>query len=329
MAADLSVKLTNRYNWCTDSHITTARKQAIKRLPASLDLPNSANVEDAKIAIATKAGISDYNRIGLFDPNTNKTLKDRKALLRDLKLEELLVKDLGPQLAWRTVFLIEYFGPLLFHPIFLGLRSYVYPAIYPYVENYVPMPNYNGGALSVSQQLTFACIMLHFLKREFETAFIHKFSASTMPAFNVFRNSFFYWAFAGFLAALEVYAPFSPAAKAENLSIDGLGLALFCFGEFMNFRVHYYLSTLRSPGGTERQIPRGLGFELVTSPNYMYEILSWIGVILISRSPSVALFISVGSMYMFTWGKGKERAYRKEFGDKYKKKRFVMLPGLL
>ncbi|KAK8086381.1 enoyl reductase [Apiospora phragmitis] len=308
MAVDLSVKLTNR-----------SRKQAIKRLPASLDLPNNANVEDAKIAVARKAGINDHNRIGLFDPTTNKTLKDRKALLRDLKLDELLVKDLGPQLAWRTVFLIEYFGPLLFHPIFLGLRNYIYPALYPYVKGFVPVPNHDGGALSVSQQITFACVMLHFLKREFETAFIHKFSASTMPVANVFRNSFFYWAVAGLLAAFE----------AENLSIDALGLALYCFGEFMNFRVHYYLSTLRSPGGTERKIPRGLGFELVTSPNYMYEILSWIGVILISRSPSVALFIAVGSMYMFTWGKGKERAYRKEFGDKYKKKRFVMLPGLL
>ncbi|KAK8093738.1 steroid alpha reductase family protein [Apiospora hydei] len=255
MAADLTVKLTNR-----------SRKQAIKRLPASLDLPSTANVEDAKIAIASKAGVSDHNRIGLFDPTTNKTLKDRKALLSDLKLDELLVKDLGPQLAWRTVFLIEYFGPLLFHPIFFGLRNYIYPALYPYVKDFVPVPSYNDGTLSVSQRITFACVMLHFLKREFETAFIHKFSASTMPAFNVFRNSFFYWAVAGLLAAVEVYAPFSPAAKAENLSIDALGLALYCFGEFMNFRVHYYLSSLRSPGGTERQIPRGLGFELVTSP---------------------------------------------------------------
>ncbi|KAK8862993.1 3-oxo-5-alpha-steroid 4-dehydrogenase-domain-containing protein [Apiospora arundinis] len=318
MAADLSVKLTNR-----------SRKQAIKRLPPSLDLPTTADVEAVKIAIARKAGISDHNRIGLFDPTTNKTLKDRKALLRDLKLDELLVKDLGPQLGWRTVFLIEYFGPLLFHPFFLGLRNYIYPALYPYVKDFVPMPSTIGGDLSVSQQLTFACVMLHFLKREFETAFIHKFSASTMPVANVFRNSFFYWAVAGLLAAFEVYSPFSPAAHAETLAIDALGLALFCFGEFMNFRVHYYLSTLRSPGGTERKIPHGLGFELVTSPNYMYEILAWIGVILISRSPSIALFISVGSMYMFTWGKGKERAYRKEFGDKYKKKRFVMLPGLL
>lgn len=319
MAVELTVKLSNR-----------SRKQGIKKLPPAVDVSPDATVEDVKAAVARKAGVSDFNRIGLYDPTTNKTLKDRHARLRDLKLDELLVKDLGPQLAWRTVFLIEYFGPLLFHPLFLLGREHIYPIVYPLVRGLVPAPARGAGdGLSVAQQLTFACVMLHFLKREYETAFVHRFSASTMPAFNVFRNSFFYWALAGLLAAFEVYAPFSPAARADNRAVDAVGLALFAFGELMNLRVHLYLSSLRSPGGTERQIPHGLGFELVTSPNYMYEILAWVGVIIVSRSPSIALFIAVGASYMFTWAKGKERAYRKEFGDKYKKKRFVILPGLL
>ncbi|KAF7540034.1 hypothetical protein G7054_g1697 [Neopestalotiopsis clavispora] len=316
--ADLTIKLAQR-----------SPKQPIKRLPASVDLSATATVEDAKAIIAKKVGLSDHNRVGLFDPATKKTLKDRKAVLSTLSYSELLVKDLGPQLGWRTVFVIEYLGPLLFHPLFLAVRGYLYPAVYPYLKDYVPEPNAFDGPLSWNQQLTFACIALHFLKREYETVFVHKFSASTMPVWNVFRNSFFYWAVAGLQAGLEVYAPFSWTAKADNLAIDALGLALFLFGEIANLRVHAYLSTLRSPGGTERQIPRGHGFELVTCPNYMFEVIAWVGMILVSRSPSVAFFITIGSMYMFSWGKGKERAYRKEFGDKYKKKQFVMLPGLL
>ncbi|KAH8678150.1 steroid alpha reductase family protein [Xylariales sp. PMI_506] len=316
--AELTIKLSNR-----------SPKQPIKRLPPTLELPQNATVEDAKIVLARKLGIADHNRIGLFDPTTKKTLKNRLAPVAELGYTELLIKDLGPQLGWRTVFLIEYFGPLLFHPLIVAVRSSLYPAVYPFIKDWVPEPNSFDGDLSFSQQLTFWCIMAHFLKREFETAFVHRFSASTMPAFNVFRNSFFYWAVAGLLAALEVYAPFSPAAKATTLRIDALGFALFLFGESANFMVHWYLSTLRSPGGTERKIPKGYGFSLVTSPNYMYEIIAWVGLILISRSPSVALFIVVGSSYMYTWGWGKEKAYRKEFGDKYKKKRYVMLPGLL
>lgn len=61
----------------------------------------------------------------------------------------------------------------------------------------------------------------------------------------------------------------------------------------------------------------------------MFEILAWVGVILVSRDWSVAFFIAIGALQMYDWAKGKERAYRKEFGDNYKKKRYVLLPGLL
>ena len=172
-------------------------------------------------------------------------------------------------------------------------------------------------------------IMAHFVKRELETLFVHKFSASTMPWTNIFKNSFFYWAISGLLCAAQVYWPTSLAATADAPALDALGAALYLFGEAGNALVHRYLSTLRSAGGTERKIPHGYGFAIVTCPNYMYEILAWAGMILASRSWAVALFISIGAAQMYVWAKGKERAYRAEFGDKYKRKRYVMLPGLL
>ncbi|KAK5636575.1 hypothetical protein RRF57_012287 [Xylaria bambusicola] len=174
--------------------------------------------------------------------------------------------------------------------------------------------------------------MAHFVKRELEVLFVHKFSANTMPANFIVRNSFFYWVFAGLLGALEIYAPFSPTAQAGpflSSPLDVVGLALYVFGELCNANIHWYLSSLRKPGETARKIPNGLGFSLVTCPNYMFEIIAWIGIIMITRSPTLVVFIIIGSYYMYTWGWGKEKAYRKQFGDKYKKKRFVMLPGLL
>ncbi|OAA79244.1 3-oxo-5-alpha-steroid 4-dehydrogenase [Akanthomyces lecanii RCEF 1005] len=308
MASSTMLKLTNR-----------SPKQPIKRLPASVELPAGATVEDVKKAIAKQAGIGDFNRIGLFDTATRKTLKDRKALVADIPAVsdagEVLVKDLGPQIAWRTVFLIEYFGPILIHAAVVAARPYIFP----------------GGdkPMSSTQWLSFALIMGHFFKREFETAFIHKFSANTMPVANVFKNSFFYWALSGLLCAVSIYWPRSLAARAREPTIDAAGTALYLFGETGNALVHYYLSTLRAPGSTERKIPAGYGFSFVTCPNYMYEILAWIGIIIVSRDWSVALFIAIGGAQMFVWAKGKEKAYRKEFGDKYKKKRFVILPGLL
>jgi very-long-chain enoyl-CoA reductase len=189
----------------------------------------------------------------------------------------------------------------------------------------VPEP---ATELSTAQKLTFGMIMAHFIKREVETIFVHKFSASTMPASKIFLNSAFYWTMAGFLGALEIYAPFSLAAKANNSTIDYIGLGLFFFGEVCNARIHYYLSTLRKPGETARKIPKGFTFNLVTCPNYMFEIIAWVGIILVARSPSLVGFISVGISYMHDWAWGKEKAYRKQFGDQYKKKRSVILPGI-
>ncbi|KAF4123643.1 very-long-chain enoyl-CoA reductase [Geosmithia morbida] len=291
-------------------------KKPIKKLPPTIQLAPDTSVEDVKKQVAKAINLGDHNRIGLFDPSTKKTLKDRKALIASLNIDEVLVKDLGPQISWKTVFLIEYFGPILIHVAVLAARPYIYKGS--------PAPT----DLSRTQWLAFGMITLHFVKRELETMFVHKFSASTMPFFNVFKNSFFYWAFSGLLCAYCLYSPTSLAAKAREPSVDVVGALIYLFGETGNARVHYYLSTLRSAGGTERKIPVGHGFGLVTCPNYMFEVLSWVGIIVASRDWSVILFIAIGTAQMAAWAKGKERAYRKEFGDSYKKKRFTMLPGL-
>ncbi|KAF7556500.1 hypothetical protein G7046_g6276 [Stylonectria norvegica] len=308
MAGQLTLKLTSK-----------SPKQPIRNLPETLTLDPDVTVEVLKVLISMETGIDDFNRVGLFDPTTKKTLKNRKALVVDeqgvASAGEVLVKDLGPQIAWKTVFVIEYFGPILIHALVVAARPYLYK---------------NGdNAMSRTQWLTFGMVMLHFVKRELETLFVHKFSANTMPFSNIFKNSFFYWAFSGALCAYFVYSPTSLAAKADIPIMDALGVLLYLFGETGNGLVHRYLSTLRSTGGTERKIPVGYGFALVTCPNYLYEVLSWVGIILVSRSWAVALFIAIGAAQMYDWAKGKERAYRKEFGDSYKKKRYVMLPGLL
>ncbi|KAF5017032.1 hypothetical protein F66182_11108 [Fusarium sp. NRRL 66182] len=308
MASLSTLKLTNR-----------SPKQPLKNLPASVEVGPDTTVEDVKVLIAKEAQLGDHNRIGLYDPSTKKTLKDRKARLADeaavTAAGEVLVKDMGAQIAWRTVFVVEYFGPLLIHAVAVAARPFLYS---------------NGDQdMSQTQWLTFGMIMLHFVKREYETLFVHKFSANTMPWKNIFKNSFFYWAVSGLLCAYSIYSPNSLAAKADIPAIDAVGFALYCFGEFMNALVHRYLSTLRSSGGTERKIPVGYGFGIVTCPNYLYEVLAWIGVILVSRDWTVAFFISIGAAQMISWAKGKERTYRKEFGDRYKKKRFVIFPGLL
>ncbi|VUC23901.1 unnamed protein product [Clonostachys rosea] len=309
MAQTQTVKLTNR-----------SPKKPIKKLPESIQYPADATVEEVKALIAAACGIKDYNRIGLFDPTTNKTFKNRKAVLAEepsiIAGNDILVKDLGPQIQWRTVYVIEYFGPLLFHALVVAARPYLY-------NKGVDFP------LSTTQWITFAMIMLHFLKREIETLFVHKFSANTMPVFNVFKNSAFYWLVSGLICALSIYRPNSMAATADEILVDYVGLVVYLFGELSNASVHLYLASLRSTGGTERKIPLGFSFTLVTCPNYMFELISWAGIIIVSREWTVVAFIVMGAYQMYAWALGKEKAYRREFGDLYKKKRYVMVPGII
>ena len=105
-----------------------------------------------------------------------------------------------------------------------------------------------------------------------------------------------------------------------------LGVALFLIGELGNLNSHLTLRGLRSAGGNERGIPKGLGFDVVTCPNYTFEVIAWIGIWLVNFSLSTAVFLVFAFYYMYIWAVGKERRYRKEFPDKYKKKRSVIIP---
>jgi very-long-chain enoyl-CoA reductase len=224
-----------------------------------------------------------------------------------------LTAQTGPQISWRTVFIVEYAGPLLIHPLMYLARPLLYGTSEP---------------ASQLQKLTLIMCVLHFAKREYETIFVHRFSAATMPARNIFKNSSHYWLLSGVNLAYWSYAPWSPTARPSTPLITYLGIVLFAIGELGNLYTHYVLKNLRRPGTTDRGIPRGFGFDLVTCPNYMFECVAWIGVGLVNWSLSTVVFLVAAAAQMGVWAKKKERRYRHEFGDKYKKKRYAMLPGV-
>lgn len=151
-----------------------------------------------------------------------------------------------------------------------------------------------------------------------------------MPFTNIFKNCGHYWLLSGIFLGYFIYGPAAPTAApiASNPVLAYGGLALWLIGELGNLNAHLVLKNLRRPGTKERGIPKGLGFSWVTCPNYMFEVVSWIGMCLITRSWSTVVFSAVGAGQMAIWAKGKERRYRKDFGDKYKKKRFALLPGV-
>lgn len=204
---------------------------------------------------------------------------------------------------------------MLIHPLFYFLSPYIY----------------SNASSSPSSLQTLSCILLtlHFAKRELETLFVHRFSNATMPARNIFKNSGHYWIFGGLNIAYWIYRPDAPTARPASPLLTYAAIALFLVGELGNLSTHLTLRGLRSSGGTERGIPKGLGFNLVTCPNYLFETIAWVGIWLATWSLSTGVFVVIAVAQMAAWAMKKEARYRKEFGDRYQKKRFAMLPGLV
>ncbi|KAI4124238.1 MAG: hypothetical protein LQ338_004917 [Usnochroma carphineum] len=289
------------------------RGNPVKKLPEELSLSSTGTSSDLYVQLASSSNTSIHRlRItkgsdGTHIPNST-SLPILDTGLRDGST--IYVKDLGPQISWRLVYILEYLGPLLIHPLLYLL---------------LPRPS----PPSFLQSLSCALITLHFLKRELETLFVHRFSSATMPLFNLVKNSFHYWLLAGLNIAVFTYRSSSPAAGPSNPYITWLSVALYVLGELGNLNAHLVLRGLRSSdGSTERGIPHGLGFGTVTCPNYMFEALAWLGIAGVTWSWSTLLFAAVAVGQMGVWAGKREGRYRREFGGKYKKKRWVILPGL-
>jgi len=289
-------------------------------LPVTLELDTDAKVSDIKAAIETK-----FPR--LYASRQKLTLKgERKALDDDMFLGdvgvgdggELFIKDLGAQISWRTVFVVEYLGPLILHPIFYWFPQELYGR-----------PVERSGL----QKIAFALVVLHFLKRELETLFLHRFSHGTMPFMYIFRNSAHYHILAGLFLAFDLYRP---AFSATSPRIQGTiyedetflwgCVAVWLFAECSNFLIHLNLRSLRPEGSRKRVIPYGYGFDWVSLPNYFFEILAWVVFTVMTGSWASVLFLIVGSGTMANWAIQKHRKYKKEFGSDYPRNRKIMIP---
>ena len=173
----------------------------------------------------------------------------------------LYFKDLGAQVSWKTVFLVEYAGPILITLGLLAFRKLVYGSNPP---------------LKLNQKLGVAMICIHYVKRELETLFVHRFSNDTMPLFNIFKNSFHYYILLGVCCMYFYLSPkYKPLAWASP-TYFWISFDLFCVFEFLNLMCHLTLMRLRKPGTTTRGIPKGWGFGFVSSANYFWETLCWL-----------------------------------------------------
>ncbi|XP_022648833.1 very-long-chain enoyl-CoA reductase-like [Varroa jacobsoni] len=280
-----------------------------------------STIADVKKKISLqKKGLAPERQALKIDPKS-KALSDGVTLeTAGIKAgQQLYLKDLGPQIGWTTVFLLEYAGPLV-----LYLLAYTRPAIL-----------YGAEAASIPYadvvHLAAGCWAFHYVKRLLETMFIHRFSHGTMPIFNLFKNCGYYWGFGLYIAYYINHPLYTPPACKRQIYA---AFVLFAIAEIGNFSIHLALRNLRPAGSKERRIPFPTAnpftqlFSFVSCPNYTYEVLSWVAFTAMTNTLPVGLFASAGFYQMTVWALGKHRNYKKEFKD-YPKNRTAIVPFII
>lgn len=167
--------------------------------------------------------------------------------------------------------------------------------------------------------------LLHYLHRTFVFPFRLR-GAATMPvlvvalalAFNTF-NAFLN----GRWLSGEGRYPLAWLGEPRFL----LGAALFLVGLGVNWWADGVLRRLRAPGETGYRIPRGGLYELVSCPNYLGELLEWLGFALAAWSLAGLAFAVYTAANLVPRALAHHRWYRAQFPD-YPAARRALLPFL-
>lgn len=276
-----------------------------------VDISLGSKVDDVLKAISKNNGGTSIYRLRLTYMKENKQVPIvSDEFFKESDADTLYVKDLGPQISWRMVFVLEYLGPILIHSLFyyLSLR----PELRATGARYNPFLN----------RLAYYLILAHYSKREFETIFVHQFSQATMPFFNLFKNCFHYWVLNG-LIALGYFGKgfffndsdlFNAYSYLKINSLSSL-VAFFAIFELWNLYTHIKLRLWgdhqKSLGNTKVRIPLNEGiFKIFVSPNYTFELCSWIAFTLIFKLNFFAVaFTIVSGTQMYLWAQKKNKKY--------------------
>lgn len=173
----------------------------------------------------------------------------------------------------------------------------------------------------------FALFELHYVHRTLVYPFslpadgkrLPVFIAASGFAFNVL-NSFVN---AGWIGTVGTYA--SSWLRDPRFVV---GVVLFLAGQAINEQADRVLRRLRAPGETGYKIPRGGLYEWVSCPNYLGEIVEWIGWAVATWSVSGLAFAVYTVANLAPRALSHHGWYRAEFPD-YPRKRKALIPLVL
>jgi very-long-chain enoyl-CoA reductase len=170
---------------------------------------------------------------------------------------------------------------------------------------------------------------IHFSKRVAEVLFLHHYSGRTDRGTPTMISVYY-----TFAAILVAYAGGSLRASAKvDRDVDkmrmALGISLYALGILGNFYHHYLLARLRSSDSKQIKssnendhvlktyvAPKGGLFSYVAAPHYLFELLGWTGIAIVSDHLNVYLLLAGMTSYLAGRSVAQNEFNRKRFNEK-------------
>lgn len=168
---------------------------------------------------------------------------------------------------------------------------------------------------------------LHYVQRAFIYPFLIR-STKKMPLV-VISMGFMFNIINAYLQGRFIFELRDPLPNQWLTDIRFLGgFALFLFGYIINLQSDYILRHLRKFGESDYKIPFGGFFEYVSCPNYLGEILEWVGWAILTWSLSGVLFAFWTGANLIPRAVKHHKWYHENYPE-YPKNRKIIFPKIL
>lgn len=156
-----------------------------------------------------------------------------------------------------------------------------------------------------------------------QVLFVHKPSGSTsVEAIGVVSTSYF------LQVCFLLYAQLlSSGFEARTPDLKWLGVALFLIGIVGNAYHHWMLAHLRKDGSKKYVVPHGGLFDLLVCPHYVFEMMDYVGLALISQTLYSWCMASFTIFYLTGRSIATKQWYKKKV-EGFPEDRSVLIPGI-
>lgn len=187
---------------------------------------------------------------------------------------------------------------------------------------------FNGtGAKNWYTYLTLSLFVFHYVHRTLIYPFRLRASKKDMPVLIMLFAVIFNLANGFFIGYALGNFPSYPDSW-WRLVLLVVGLGLFWFGLFVNWRSDTILINLRQPGEDGYKIPQGFLFEKISCPNHFGEIIEWSGFAMVAFSLGALSFVIWTAANLIPRALAHHNWYKQNFAN-YPKERKALIPGIL